>query len=111
MIGISSNADSFTAVGPLRWNVLRSMNNADLVQCRDLGGQAAMQAQHPSINEGCQGKVVEDLAAVLPDGGIPVLLDALVVETVDLRDLPGFMIATEQHQSIGPFELVEKEQG
>ena len=47
-----------------------------------------MHAQNGSVDERRDGKLAEHHAAVLPRVGRAVLALALVVEAVDLRDLP-----------------------
>lgn len=54
------------------------------------------ETSHLAINDGRQGQVVKDLCAVSPDGDWAVLAEALVVEAIDLRDLPGLMVPSDQ---------------
>ena len=44
----------------------------------------------------CEGKVVEQVSQVLPDIGIAVFAQALVVEAVDLGDLPALMVPPDK---------------
>ena len=89
------------AEGALMGNLLCSGHDADLVQCADLGAQASMDTQYLAVDDRGQSKKVEDLAAGLPDRCIAVFLLALFVESVDLSDLPGLVIATDECDFVG----------
>ena len=60
-----------------------------------------MDAKHSTVNNGAEGHEVEDLATCFPDGGITVLLNTLFVETVDLGDLTGFMVSSDEGDFVG----------
>lgn len=47
-----------------------------------------------------QGKKIEELSQAFPDVAVPVLSAALVIEPVDLGDLTGLVIASENGYSI-----------
>lgn len=51
-----------------------------------------MHAEDLTVDDGGDGEVVEDTAAVLPGVGIAILLLALVVKAVDLRNLTRFVV-------------------
>lgn len=53
-------------------------------------------ASHLAINNSREGQVVEDLSTVSPDGDWAVLAEALVVEAVDLGDLPRLVVSPDQ---------------
>lgn len=55
------------------------------------------------------GQEIEDLSAVLPGVGVTVLLLALVVEAVHLRDLSRLVVSTQKSDLIGPASLERKE--
>ncbi len=59
-----------------------------------------MHAEDLIIDDGGQGEVVEYLGAVAPYIDGAVLAKALVVEAVDLGDLPGLMVPSDQPYSI-----------
>ena len=78
------------------WNLLRSRDDPNLVQCSNLGTQATMHAQDFPVDDGGEGEEVEDLTAGFPNGGVAVFLLAFFVEAVDLGDLAGFMVAADE---------------
>lgn len=55
-----------------------------------------MDAENFVVNDGSEGKVVEDFGAVAPDVDRAVFAEALVVESVDLSDLTRLVIASDQ---------------
>ena len=81
-------------------DLLRARDDADLVERADLGREAAVHAEHLAVDDGGQGQEVEDLAGRFPDGGVAVFLLAFFVETVDLGDLAGFVVAADERDAI-----------
>lgn len=53
-----------------------------------------------AIDDGREGQVVEDLGAVSPHGDRAVLAEALVVEAVDLGDLPRLVVPPDQRYPV-----------
>ena len=51
---------------------------------------------------------VKTYGEVLPDVGVAVLPEALVVESVDLRDLAGLVVATEDGDALAEADLKQK---
>lgn len=47
-----------------------------------------MDAEDLIVDDGSQGQEIKHLRTILPNIQTPVLPQALIVETVDLRDLP-----------------------
>lgn len=82
-------------------DLLRAGDDADLVESADLGTETAVHAEHFAVDDGGQDEEVEDLAAGLPDGRVAVLLLTLLVETVDLGDLAGFVVASDESDAVG----------
>ena len=59
-----------------------------------------MDAENFVVNDGSEGKVVEDFGAVAPDVDRAVFAEALVVESVDLSDLTRLVIASDQSDTL-----------
>lgn len=59
-----------------------------------------MNAKNPTINDGSQVQIIKDLTTGFPNVCIAVLVLTFVVETVDLGDLSGFMVASKKSDSI-----------
>lgn len=82
-------------------NFLGSCNDANLIQGSDLRTQSTMHTQHFTIHNSCQCKKVKDLATCLPDRCVAVLCLAFLVKSVDLGNLPGLVVATDECDAIG----------
>ena len=80
-------------------HLLRSRNDPDLIQRTNVRTQTAVNAEHSTVDNGGEVKVVEHLTAALPDVGIAVFALALVVEAIDLGDLSRLVVSSEQCDS------------
>lgn len=83
------------------WDLLRSRDHTDLVQRADFRAQAAVDAQHLAVDDGCKREKVEHLAAGFPDRCVSVLGLAFLVEAVNLGDLARLVVSTYQGDSVG----------
>jgi hypothetical protein len=109
-------------------DLLHTVDGPDVVQGIDRGGQTAVQTedlvnlgQNPSLtrhvrtdlvlDKGGEGEAVEEVGKEAPDVRIPVLTQALVVETIHLRDLPGLVVPTEDGDAVGVAQLERHEEG
>lgn len=59
-----------------------------------------MQTENLSFNDGGEREVIEDFSEVLPDVGVTVLADGLIVETVDLGSSSTFVVTSSEGDSI-----------
>ena len=82
-------------------NLLGPCDNTDLIQGADLWTQSAVHTEDLSVDDRSQSQKIKDLAAGFPDGGVAILLLTLLVETVDMRDLPRFVISAYEGDSVG----------
>ena len=64
------------------------------------GGVCGWNVGGGAEDEGAEGEVVEDFAAIAPDVGGAVFADALVVEAVDRGDLAGLVVAADKGNAI-----------
>lgn len=55
---------------------------------------------HLSINDSREGQVVKYLGAVSPHRHRAVLAEALVIEAIDLCDLPGLVVPSDQSDPV-----------
>jgi hypothetical protein len=60
-----------------------------------------VQTEDLVVDESSERQVVEEVCKVLPDVGVAVLSQALVVEAVDLGDLAGLVVAAEDGDAAG----------
>jgi hypothetical protein len=96
--------------GTLMRHLLDSVERSDVVKGIDTGRKTAVKAEDLVVDEGGQGKVVEEICEVFPDIGVSVLAQALVVEAVDLCDLSRFVIATKNGDAGRISDLQSNEQ-
>jgi hypothetical protein len=47
------------------------------------------------LNQGSQGKVVKEVSEVLPDVGVSILPEALIIKSIHLGDLATLVVAKE----------------
>ena len=66
-------------------DLLVPLDQADLVEGADVGGEAAVHAEDLAVDQRGHGQHVEHLAAVAPNVAVPVLVLTLVIEPVNLH--------------------------
>jgi hypothetical protein len=66
---------------------------------------------HLVVDQRRQGKIVEQVGEKLPHVGVSVLSQTLVVEAVNLGDLPRFVVAPENGHTVTVAEFERDEQG
>lgn len=69
-----------------------------------------MEAEDLVVDEGGEWEVVEEVGEVLPDVGVAVLAEALVVEAVNLGDLAGLVVSTEDGDALWVADLEGNEE-
>ena len=72
-----------------------------------------MDAKYLVVYDGGEGEVVEDIGAVFPHVEAPVLPEAFIVEPVDLRYLPRFVVSPEERHPplVSHFQGEEQDEG
>ena len=70
-----------------------------------------MEAEDLVVDEGGKGEVVEEVCKVFPYIRVAIFSQTFVVETVDLRDLTGFVVATEDCDALGVSDFESDEKG
>lgn len=74
-----------------------------LVDGLDFRREPSMDAEDGAVDEGPQWKIVKSLVKVLPGCGATILLDDLIIESIDLGDLPGLVVTPQQDDLLGVF--------
>lgn len=70
-----------------------------------------MEAEELILHDCSERQVIKQLSEALPDIGVAVFAGALIIEAIDLSDLSGLMIASEDGDSIFVPDLECDEQG
>lgn len=91
--------------GPLVRDFLNTVQGSDVVERVDGRAQPTMQTKDLVLNESCEGEVVEEVGEVFPHVGVAVFAQALVVEAVHLGDLAGFVVSTEDGNTLRVADL------
>lgn len=86
-------------------NFLNAIEGTNVVESVDRGTQTAVKAENLVLDKGGEGEVIEEVGEVFPDIGVAVFAQALVVKTVDLCDLAGFVISSENGDTLGVTDL------
>ena len=73
-------------------DLLYSINLPNAVESVKLGTETSMKTKQFILNETGQRKVVEYVSEVLPDVGVPILAETLVVKAIDLGNRPCLVI-------------------
>lgn len=63
---------------------LDSVQLSDLVEGVDGWGETSVETEDLALNDGGQREVVEELSELLPDVGVSILSQTLVVETIPI---------------------------
>jgi len=86
-------------------NFLSALDQANLVESFDIGGETSMDTENFAFDDSSSAEEIEDFSAVLPGVGVSVFTHALVVESVDLGDLSGLVVTSEESDVAGVLQL------
>lgn len=81
------------------WNFLYAIESPDVVKGIDAWRETTVKAEDLVIDQSGQGEVIEEIGEIFPNVGIAVFSETLIVETIDLGDLTGFMISSKNSDS------------
>jgi hypothetical protein len=96
--------------GSLVRHFLYAVECPNVIKRVDARGQPAVQTKDLVVDQGGEREVVEQIGEVLPDVGIAVLPQALVVEAVDLGDLAGLVVAAQNGDALWVSDLERNKQ-
>ena len=87
------------------WHFLYAVESSDVIKGVDTWGETSVKAEDLVIDEGGKRKVVEQICEVFPYVRIAIFSETLIVEAVDLCDLAGLVVPTEDCDSLGVSDL------
>lgn len=93
------------------WHFLYTIEGSDVVKSIDARRKTSVETEDLVIDEGSEREVVEQICEILPNVGIAIFSEAFVVEAIDLSDLAGFVITTENRNSLWVSNLEGNEEG
>lgn len=82
------------------WYFLYTIERSDVVEGVDAGGETSVEAEDLVVDEGCKGEVVEQVCEVLPYVRVAIFSETFIIESIDLCDLTGFVVATENGDAL-----------
>lgn len=68
-------------------NILYAVEVPNLIDSIDVGRETSVKTEELPVDGGCEWKILEEVGEHLPDVLVAVLLDALLVEAVQLVNL------------------------
>lgn len=71
-----------------------------MVQSVDTGTETSVEAKYLSVDQGSQREVIEQISKILPDISVAIFSEAFVIESVDLGDLTGLVVTSEDCDSL-----------
>jgi len=71
-----------------------------MVESVDGRGKSTVQAEDRILDKGGEGKVVKEVCKAFPDVCVAVLPQAFVIESINLRNLPALVVASENGHSV-----------
>lgn len=91
--------------------LLYTIKRANIIERIDAGRQTTVKAEDLVVDEGGEGEIVEEVSKVLPDTCVAIFSQALVVETVDLRDLAGLVVSAKYCNTLRVSDLEGNKEG
>lgn len=91
-------------------DLLLAVERTDVVERLHLWTEAAVQTEDAVLDHGGERQEVEEVGEALPDRAGAVLAQTLVVEAVDLRDLPRLVVAAQDHDTPRVAHLQQQQQ-
>jgi len=82
------------------WHFLDTVQSSNVVKGINAGRQTTVETEDLVVDQCRQRQVIEEVGKVLPDVRVAVFTQTFVVEAVDLRDLSGFVVSTENGDAL-----------
>jgi hypothetical protein len=90
---------------------LDAIKRSDVVKGIDGRAQSAVKTEDLVFDESSEGKVVEEVGEVFPHISVAIFAEAFVIEAVDLCDLSGLVVATENGNTLWVTNLQGDQEG
>ena len=77
-----------------------SINGSNLIDRFDFRTETSVDAEDFVVDDCSKRKIVKNFSAILPGIGVSILLVDLIIETVDSSDLSGFVVPSQESDSV-----------
>lgn len=81
-------------------HLLYAVKSANVVERVDTGRETAVQAEYLVVDKGSEREVVEQVCEELPDIGVAVFAQALIVEAIYLGNLAGLVVPAQDSDAL-----------
>jgi hypothetical protein len=92
-------------------NFLNTIKRPDVVESVNGWTQSTVKTENLVFDESSEGKVVEKVGEVFPHVGIAIFAETFVIESVDLCDLSGLVVSTEDGNTLRVTDLQGDQEG
>lgn len=91
-------------------NLLDPIEGPNIVESVDRGTQTTVKAENLVFDKSGEGEVVKEIGEIFPDIGVAVFAQTFVVKSIDLCNLAGFVVSTENSDTLGVTDLKADEE-
>ena len=91
-------------------NLLDPIEGPNIVESVDRGTQTTVKAENLVFDKSGEGEVVKEIGEIFPDIGVAVFAQTFVVKSIDLCNLAGFVVSTENSDTLGVTDLKANEE-
>lgn len=81
-------------------NFLESLKCSNVIKSLNTGRKPTMQTEELILNHSSEREVIEELSENLPNIGVSILPATFIIESINLSDLPGLMISSQNSYSV-----------
>jgi hypothetical protein len=81
-------------------NFLNTIERPDVVESVNGRTQSTVKTENLVFDESSKGKVVEKVGEVFPHVSIAIFAETFVIESIDLCDLSGLVVSTEDGNTV-----------
>lgn len=86
--------------GPFVRDFLDPVESANVVEGVNRRTETAVEAEDLILNQGSKGEVIKEVREILPDISVAIFPQTLVVEAIDLCDLTGLVVSTQDRDAL-----------
>ena len=89
---------------------MKRLHDTHLVDRLQIRAESSMDTKYTAVNDRTESQIIKYFATVAPDVCWTILALTLVIETVDLSDLSGLVITTDEGDAVWIADFVRKQE-